>query len=78
MYNEKKTDRLLLRMGEEMAREIRQLADIGHRSIQNQIRYLLEIALKHESKLRDKVSPGPSRQLMSSGGNYRKEEEGAA
>ncbi len=42
-----KTERMRLRVTEDMLREIRALADLQHRSIQDQARYLMAIGLDH-------------------------------
>jgi hypothetical protein len=41
-----KTERMRLRVTEDMLREIRALADLQHRSIQDQARYLMAVGLE--------------------------------
>jgi len=43
--NGKKTERMLLRVSEDMARSVRAMAELEHRSIQDQFRFLIASAL---------------------------------
>jgi hypothetical protein len=45
-----KTERMRLRVTEDMLREVRALADLQHRSIQDQARYLMAIGLEHSRR----------------------------
>ena len=71
MWNGKKTERLLLRMSEEMARTVRALAELHHRSLQDEIRFLIARGLDHSMPETLKDKPGPKRQLSSTGVNSR-------
>ena len=42
-----KSERVLMRVTEDMAREVRALADLEHRTIQDQYRFLISTALQH-------------------------------
>lgn len=44
--NGKKTERMLLRVSDDMARSVRAMAELEHRSIQDQFRFLIAIALQ--------------------------------
>jgi len=44
--NGKKTERMLLRVSEDMARSVRAMAELEHRSIQDQFRFLIASALQ--------------------------------
>jgi hypothetical protein len=44
--NGKKSERMLLRVSEDMARSVRALAELEHRSIQDQFRFLIANALQ--------------------------------
>lgn len=45
LLNGKKTERMLMRFSEEMSLQIRALAELEHRSIQDQIRFLIASGL---------------------------------
>jgi hypothetical protein len=62
-----KTERMRLRVTEDMLREVRALADLQHRSIQDQARYLMAIGLEHarrgaskERRAEQRAAMGPS------------------
>lgn len=65
----KKSARLLLRMNEAMAAEIRVRAEIHFRAIQDEIRYLIACGLKHVAEIDSKETKGERRQQPSTGGN---------
>jgi hypothetical protein len=71
MWNGKKSERLLLRMSEEMASTVRALAELHHRRIQDEIRFLIARGLEHSMPEMLKEKPGPQRQLPSTGVNSR-------
>jgi len=56
-----KTERLRIRVTEDMLREIRTLADIEHRSIQDQARFLLSLGLQHRRAFVDNGPVGERR-----------------
>jgi hypothetical protein len=47
MLNGKKTERVMLRISEEMAQRIRALAEVEHRQVQDQVRFLIAVGLSH-------------------------------
>lgn len=62
----KKSERLLLRMNEAMAAEVRTNAERHYRAIQDEIRWLIACGLKHAA---EKETKGERRQQPSTGGN---------
>ena len=62
----KKSERLLLRVTEDMARQVRQFADIHHRTIQDELRYLISCGFHHIAAEGGKEINVKSRQLLSS------------
>lgn len=70
-WNGKKDKRLLLRVSEEMWRAVHALAELDHRPIQDEIRYLMGIGLDHARREGLKDKPGPMRQLSSTAVNTR-------
>lgn len=71
---QKKSERLLgiLRMNEEMAKRVRELADKENRNIPGQVREFIAEALEHRSK-----SEGVQKRLLSSGKVSDKKERSA-
>lgn len=72
MIWQKKTERLLLRVSEDMAQAVRELAEAEHRSIQDQLRYLIAVGLKHHQSEVLKENGERSRLLRSTGVNSRR------
>ena len=68
-----KDARLLLRMTDEMAAEVRTLADSTERSISGELRRLIRLGLEHEAGKCGKDTGAKKRQLLSTGGNSEKE-----
>lgn len=75
--SDKKSQRVLLRVTEEMAQTIRALAEIHRRPIQDELRFLIECGLEQNLGHTRKERPGPRRQLPATGVNSR-QREGAA
>lgn len=66
-FNGKKTERVLMRVSEDMAREVRAMAELEHRSIQDQFRYLISRALQHGLSGTAKETRARTRQAPSTG-----------
>lgn len=64
-WNGKKTHRVLLRVSEEMAITVKALAELNHRAIQDELRFLIARGLEHSLGQRSKVRTAPPRQRLS-------------
>jgi hypothetical protein len=71
MWNGKKDKRVLLRVSEEMCRAIHAFAELHHRSIQDESRFLMGLGLDQLRAEGLKDKPGPMRQLSSTRVNSR-------
>lgn len=65
----KKSARLLLRVTEDMAQEVRDLADVSERTITGQLRALIRSGLEHEAGKCGKDTGAKKRLLLSTGGD---------
>jgi hypothetical protein len=65
LLNGKKTERILMRVSKEMSRQIRVLAEIEHRSIVDQIRFLIAAGLSQAWSRSGNGIMGEERQLVS-------------
>lgn len=65
LMNGKKTERMLMRFSEEMSLQIRALAEIEHRTIQDQIRFLIAAGLSQAWAVRGNGTMGTERQPAS-------------
>jgi hypothetical protein len=70
---QKKSERLLLRVTEDMAQQVRSLADVSERTITGQLRALIKTGLEHEAGKCSKVIGAKKSQLLSTGGKREKE-----
>jgi hypothetical protein len=60
-----KTERVRLRVTEDMAREIRAIAELEHRQVQDQIRFLIAMGLEQRRRGTEKERDAESRPTLS-------------
>jgi len=65
LLNGKKTERILMRVSEEMSLQIRALAELEHRTLQDQIRFLIAAGLSQAWTRGGNATIGSERQSAS-------------
>lgn len=64
-FTGKRTERVLMRVTPDMASEVRALAELEHRTIQDQFRFLIASALQQRSLHHGNGTPIPPRRAVS-------------